>query len=223
MKERKKKTNTDGRNKVFTKAGIKLIFHFLLDPDLINATYREIAERTNAGLDTIHKVIHGLKEQAFILALNNKQVKIKNTRQLLERWMVAYEEKLKPDLLIDRFRFLRDEERMNWKKFPLKEGTVWGGEPGGGMMTNYLKPAEFTIYTNEFRADLIRNYKFVPDPNGNVKAYQKFWTFQETKFPKCAPALIVYADLMNTADPRCIETAQKIYDKELHFIGQETA
>ena len=52
----------------------------------------------------------------------------------------------------------------------------------------------------------------------NVKAYEKFWnngdvnTNANTVEDVVVPPLLVYADLMNTNDRRCIETAQKIYD-----------
>lgn len=66
----------------------------------------------------------------------------------------------------------------------------------------------------EKRNELIKNYRFVPDENGNVKVYQKFWQYEE-KENKVVPPLLVYADLINTGDRRCIETAQKIYEKYL--------
>ncbi len=46
---------------------------------------------------------------------------------------------------------------------------------------------------------------------GNVKAYQKFWMYDEEN-NNIVPPLLAYADLINTNDRRCIETAQKIYD-----------
>jgi len=37
------KTKEDKGNRAFTKTGLKVIFHFLLQPQLINKTQREIA------------------------------------------------------------------------------------------------------------------------------------------------------------------------------------
>ncbi|MBS1908251.1 MAG: hypothetical protein JST03_00090, partial [Bacteroidetes bacterium] len=87
-----------------------------------------------------------------------------------------------------------------------------------GLLTNYLRPAELTLYSTETRNDLIKNYRLIPDEKGNVKAYEKFWnngdvnTNANTVEDVVVPPLLVYADLMNTNDRRCIETAQKIYD-----------
>ena len=210
----KKPTEKTGfKNKVFTKAGIKVIFQFLLNPNLINGTYREIAEKAAVGLDTVYNVMHGLKEQQFIMKLDKDRVKITNLKDLLERWMIAYEEKLKPTLLIDTFRPLKDDDFLNWKKLPLKQGkTFWGGEPGGDIYTNYLRPAELTLYTLENRGELIKNYRLIPDPKGNIKVYKKFWKYDGAN-ENVVPALLVYVDLMNTGNPRCIETAENIHEQ----------
>ena len=79
-------------------------------------------------------------------------------------------------------------------------------------MTDYLVPAELTIYTTETRTELIKNLKLIPDPFGKLKAYRKFWQFKEEAEYKVPPVL-VYADIVNSGDTRNIETAQMIYDK----------
>jgi len=99
--------------------------------------------------------------------------------------------------------------------FPIKkEKTWWGGEPAGDLLTNYLRPAELTLYTMETRNELIKNYRLIPDENGNVKAYNKFWQHDEVD-DNTVPPLLVYADLINSNDRRCTETALKIYDEFL--------
>jgi hypothetical protein len=54
----------------------------------------------------------------------------------------------------------------------------------------------------------------VPDENGNIKTYKQFWQFNEG-YDNVVPPLLVYADLINTNDRRCTETAEKIYDEFL--------
>ena len=93
----------------------------------------------------------------------------------------------------------------DWKKTTLKEGeTYWGGEPAGDLLTNFLRPAELTLYTTEKRGDLMKNYRLIPDVQGLLKVYQKFWT------GNTMPLVLVYADLMGEGDRRCRETAEKI-------------
>jgi hypothetical protein len=202
-------------NRAFTKTGLKVVFQFLLNEQFINMPYREIAAQTEVGLGNINYVINGLKEMGFLIKLNKDQYKLTNKKELLDKWMVAYEERLKPALKTGTFRFLKEEDFTNWKKLPVHKGkTFWGGEPAGDLFTNFLRPTELTLYTTETRNELIKNYRLVPDEKGNVKAYKKFWQHDEAN-DKAVPPLLVYADLINTNDRRCMETAQKIYDEFL--------
>jgi hypothetical protein len=201
-------------NRAFTKTGLRVIFHFLLDDENVNQTYRELANNTHVGLGNINYIINGLKEDGYLIKLSKTKYKLINKKELLEKWMVAYQERLKPTLFMGRFKFLKDEEYIKWKQLQFKNrNTIWGGEPAGDILTNYLKPGELTIYTEETRNDLIKNYRLIPDPNGNIQIYKKFWeTNDETNI---APPILVYVDLMNTGDQRNIETAQKIYNDDL--------
>lgn len=213
---------TEKGNRAFTKTGLKVLFHFLLDEQLLQLRYREIANITHVALGNINYVMNGLKELNFLIEVRDQIFRLNNKKELLQKWMVAYEERLKPALMIGTFRFLKEEDFNNWTTVPLLMGkTLWGGEPAGHLLTNYLQPGELTIYTTETRSELIKNYRLIPDEKGNVKAYQKFW-YQEkldnhayTAFDVAVPPLLAYTDLMNTGDRRCIETAQKIYDEFL--------
>ena len=197
--------------RAFTKTGLRVVFHFLLNDELVNLTYREIAARTGIGFGNINFVMTDLKEQGYLLPITKNEYKLVNKKKLLHKWMDIYAEKLKPDLLIGTFRFLKDEDFLNWKQIQLQHmKTWWGSEPAADILTNYLKPGELTLYTLESRNELIKHYRLIPDKEGKVKVYQKFWVDDDAK--SIVPPLLVYIDLMNTGDRRCIETAQKVYD-----------
>ncbi len=204
---------TTGR--AFTKAGLKVLFLFLLNEDWLNATYRQLAEKTGTTIGSITNIINGLKNEGFLIPVTKTDNKLNNKKALLDKWITAYEQKLKPAIKIGTFRFLKEEDFMNWKKIPIKNGkTWWGGEPAGDLFTNYLRPGELTLYTTETRNDLVKNYRLIPDEKGKVKVFQKFWRYDEVN-NNVVPPLLAYADLMNTGDRRCMETAQKIYDELL--------
>jgi hypothetical protein len=132
---------------------------------------------------------------------------------LLQKWITAYNEKLKPTLKVGNFRFNNQNDFQEWKNINLnKTQTQWGGEPAGNIYTNFLQPEYLTLYTNEKKADLIKKYRLIPDPDGNVFVYQKFWKEMEPGKNIVLP-VIAYADLLVTGKKRCIETAQKIYEQ----------
>lgn len=202
-------------SRAFTKTGLKVVFQFMLDETLVNRTYRHIAERTETGIGNITNIITGLKQEGFLLTIGKNEYKLDNKQTLLNKWIAAYDLRLKPTLKLGTFRFLKEEDFKNWKNLPLRNGkTWWGGEPAGDLFTNYLQPAELTLYTTETRNDLIKNYRLIPDEKGNVKAYKKFWQYDEVK-DNVVPPLLAYTDLINTNDRRCIETAKKLYEQYL--------
>jgi hypothetical protein len=199
-------------NRAFTKTGLKVLFHILLFEDTVQIPYRIIAQQTKVGLGNINYVMNGLKEMGFLIKLNDKQYKLRKKNELLQKWVIAYGERLKPTLHMGTFRFLKNEDFNNWKQLPVGHGgTWWGSEPAADLFTNHLQPEELTIYTIETRSELIKRLRLIPDENGNVKVYQKFWNYDHEN-DNVVPPILIYADLINTQESRCIETANKIYD-----------
>lgn len=193
---------------------MKVVFEFLRDEKWVNQTYQAIAEHTGTTAGNIHNIITGLQQEGFLLPVTKKEFKLNNKKDLLDKWVAAYDHRLKPALRVGTFRFLKEDDFTHWKKLGLRPGkTLWGGEPAGDLLTNYLLPEELTLYTNEARNELLKNYKLIPDENGPVKVYQKFWRLDDNK--RTVPPLLVYADLINTNDRRCRDTAQKIYNEFL--------
>ncbi len=199
-------------NRAFTKTGLKVLFHFLMDRALINYPQRTIALITGVGLGNIPQIINGLKETGYLLQLNKDAYIWENRLKLLDRWMADYDILLKPTLLRGRFTF-----PGNWEDIPLnREQTVWGGEPAADRLTNHLRPEEFIIYTKETNQELIRNYRLIPQDNGEFLAFQWFWEDDLTR--EITPPLLVYADLIIKGDKRSKETAQIIFDEYLRDV-----
>lgn len=202
-------------NRAFANAGLKVLFYILFDKTNINKTIRDIAANTGTALDTVHKTINALAQMKHLIKINEKESILTDTKALFEQWIQAYNQKLKPKLFTGNFRFALKEDEKNWDKIIFTENdTVWGGENAGAIMTNYLNPEIFTIYTTCNKAELAKKYKLIPDTNGNVKVYTKFWNFPAEE-KKTTPALLTYADLIATKDDRCIETANIIYNELL--------
>lgn len=205
------KTQKEKGNRAFTKTGLKVVFHFLLDPKIINLTQREIAEISDVALGNIPQVISGLRETNFLFKKNRNEFLISDYKGLLNKWMGEFEQTLKPTLFKKRFMLM--DTNQNWKELKLNtEKTVWGGEPGGDLLTNYLRPEKLILYTRETNHELIRNYKMVPNLDGDIWVYEAFWN---TKYnhTTAAPAVLIYTDLMLTQDKRCLETANIIFNE----------
>ncbi len=211
----KKYIQKDKQGRSFTKSGLKALLLFLTNKSVINDTYRDIAEKADIGRGNVQYILEGLIYEGFALPLNEKELKLTNMEQLLQKWIVAYNEKLKPALKIGNFRFNNPNDFTHWKKISLeKTQTQWGGEPAGNIYTKFLQPEVLTLYTNEKKAELMKKYRLIPDPDGNVYVYQKFWKEVESA-KNVVPPIIAYADLLATGKKRCIETAQKLYEQHI--------
>ncbi len=168
------KTQKEKGNRAITKTGLKVVFHFLLDAELINRTQREIADITDVGLGNIPQVINGLLETNYLLKLNTKEYIINNYQELLNKWITEFDQTLRPTLFKQRFRF--QNRNQNWKDIQLNtDKTLWGGEPAGDILTNHLRPEKFTLYTTETNKDLMINYKLIPDGDGEIFVREMFW------------------------------------------------
>ena len=152
-----------------------------------------------------------------IIKKAKKEYKLINKLELLDQWVTAFTDELKPRLHVNNFEFLEDYDRQNWRNFPLQEGTFWGGEPGADLLTNNLRPAEYTLYTHKRKPALMTEYKLKPNPEGNVKIYKPYWTIK-TEEQKAAPPLVIYTDLMATGEPRNVNIAKEIHAQYLTHI-----
>lgn len=202
--------------RAFQEAGIKLIFLFLVDPAKVQLTYRELAVLANISLGSVGTIMQELIDLNFILK-TKQTMKLKNTKELLNRWITAYHDVLRPRLLIKHMRFVRPESYTKWKEIELNQPdglAFWGGEPGASLLTNYLHPGVFTIYTGR-NWQSFKDIGLVPDETGKVEVLTVFWGPQT-----CTgiPPVLIYADLMSSGSDRNIETANMILKNELHWI-----
>jgi hypothetical protein len=200
-------------NRAFTKAGLKTLFYLLQVDNAINQPYRALASATDTALGTIKNVIEGLRETGFVLEKNANTLLLQNKQELLERWLTGYRVLLKPGITTGTYR-MHQPAQEDWKHLPLPDNTVWGGEAAGELYTNYLTAGTLTVYTKESNA-VKKEWKLIPDVNGDIELRELFWNQQLPAMPNCTPPLLTYADLMITDDPRCQETAQRIYNKFL--------
>lgn len=216
--QKKEKTN---QAKAFQEAGIKLIFNLLNNPENVQLSYRELAELAEVSIGSVSNVINELEDQNFILRTKLKRV-LKNKTQLLERWVIAYQDVLRPRLVKKQMRFIKSDANQNWKELYLdnKEGiTLWGSEPAATILTNQLVPEKFSIYTTQSWQNIGQDIGLVPDVNGKVEILQVFWKREEAlRNQITTPPLLVYADLIASGFSRNIETAKIILENELQYI-----
>lgn len=199
---------------IFLEKGLKVIFYLLLDKQNVGRPYREIMDATGVAIGTVKNVIDGMIYQQFVRVEKNKRF-LTNTDRLLMLWATNYGQNLKPRLFQTRFAFRDEGKRRNWKQLELPNGMLWGGEPASALTDGFITPGEFTVYANVPAATLMKTGAVVPDTDGEIAVYRKFWTGKDANN---VPAVLIYADLMDTANSRCIEAARNIKGNELKYL-----
>jgi hypothetical protein len=204
--------------KLWAPSGMKFLFAILMDQELLNSSYRNIAYTAGVALGNIGSFIYELKREGFVVAgVRNKQetLLLENRTMLIDKWADMYRNVLRPKQLVGRFRFNKNEDRENWHSYASSDlGIYWGAETAGAILTEYLSPEVYTIYSNEDRFELMRKLKIVPDQSGEVELLRPFWneevfaTNEDT-----VPALLAYAELISSFDSRNRETAMRIKEK----------
>ncbi len=207
--------------RTFKPAGLKVIYAFLCNPGLENKTYRQIAAETGVALGTVDWIMKELKELRFLLDMGKRGHKLIQKENLLQRWVTAYPEQLRPKLTLGRFR----GEYGWWQQKTLDPFKAqWGGEVAAAKLTQYLQPQIITIYTGPQELDqlLIKN-RLKRDQTGDVEILKRFWNPPETwKYEDLVHPILIYADLLATGNERNIETAKMIYDQHIvQFVRED--
>ena len=197
--------------KVFNDSAIKLIFYFLLDKSNIAKPYRKIVEETGFSIGTVKNVIEKMTLRHHIIKTSKGRV-LMDWRKLLDDWQVAYNQTLKPKLFLNKMTLVKPERIKNWKDTKLPQDACWGGESGANLTDGYLIPEIHTIYTGGDSNEIIRTSRILPSSEGEILVYKKFWTGIEENH--IAPKILIYADLMGTANSRCLDAAKRIMTDE---------
>ncbi|TXD85518.1 hypothetical protein ESY86_02620 [Subsaximicrobium wynnwilliamsii] len=213
---KKDKTN---QSRAFQETGLKIIFHLLNKPEHLQDSYRRIAEQSNVSVGSVSNVMAELEELNYLLKTNNKRI-LKNKTELLERWVVDFNATLRPRILRKRMRFIDPDHQKKWRDINLhsENGSIlWGGEPGGALLTDNLRPEQFTVFTDLELSQVASKLHLAPSEDGNLEILQKFWK-NNLNNNQVVPSLLIYADLINSGFGRNIETAKKILENELQHI-----
>jgi hypothetical protein len=174
-------------------------------------SYRDLAELTEISIGSVSNVINELEDLNYILKTKTKRV-LKNHSELLNRWIVAYNDILRPRIVKKRMR-LKLDSLNNWSSLPLQDMDdviLWGGEPAAALLTSQLHPEKFTLYTNGSWQTISKELKLTPDENGQFEILHMFWKEDNKPQYNTVPSLLIYADLISSGYERNIQIANQI-------------
>ena len=193
-------------------AGLQITFALLCRPDLVRATYRQIASAASTSLGTVSPVIKDLEERGLIRPDPHRRALL-DPKRLLEEWVTHFPISLRPKL--DAKRFEADAGLLHGADLSHNHA-YWGGEVAAERLTGYLKPASLTIYARKPITKLVAAYRMRAAPVGNVEVLDVFWGFdREPGHPDVVHPVLAYADLLTTREGRSIEAAKLIFEQTI--------
>jgi len=216
---------THARQGGVTQTALRVVFALLCKPELLNAPYREIREAAEVALGAIGWVFFNLEGRGLTVGKQPNR-HIADPIRLLDEWVINYPIKLRPKLEAWRFRAPEPEW---WREADLQDvGGYWGGEVAAERLTGYIKPATQTIYLppnkrREALARLVAKHRLQADHKGTLEVLTTFWNLPpEPTRPDLVHPVLVYADLVATADPRNLEVARMIRERFIDAALHQT-
>lgn len=199
-------------NPAFSKTGLKVIFQFLLDEHMLHQSYRQIAGCAQVSLDTVSRVLKGLKKEGYIIEVDNQKLQLHQKERLIQEWVTLYNKVLRPKL---KQKVFKAKNFSTLKNVASSMPFLIGGELAAEVLSNYLIAEKAIIYTSSPFIPTAKQLQLIPTTEkiGTVTLMEKFW--KNPSSTTIAPAILVYADLLYNPTPRNLETAQIIYNKHV--------
>jgi hypothetical protein len=198
-------------------SALRMIFALLCEPSLLNRSYREIAAAAGIALGTVGPVLDDLRERRLLTGKDGRHGRrFLDPERLRDEWVTNYPLRLLPKLNAQRF---TAQDPSWWESAEIPAGKAWwGAEIAASRLTRQLRPITQTLYVDpDARQDvtlaLVRRHRLRADPSGPIEILDAFWRLGETsRHQDTAPALLVYADLIRTREPRNLEAAALIQE-----------
>lgn len=196
-------------------AGLRIVFALLCKPELLNATYRNIATAARVALGTIGPVMKDLEARRYTTPATDgartPRRKFLDVQRLIQEWVALYPAVLRPKLNMRRFKAQQPAWMKGLNLQPYH--ALWGGEVAANRLLHQLVPETATIYAKETPKQLIVEHKLRADINGEVEILDMFWNEPVPTLGDLVPPILAYADLTATTDGRNLEAARMIYEQ----------
>ena len=202
---------------------LKVLFALICDPQLAASPYRKIAAAADVALGALPAVVADLRQHGA-LRVTGRQRCLAASKRLLDEWAQGYALGLRGKTLSERYLAQHFDD---WRAWQLKPAHArWGGEAAaiqllGELTPHGLLPSVLTLYGDKLPARLLADQGIEA---AGPAAYERllelrkpFWgaSLIAAEDAATVPLPLVYADLLATGKPHCLEAAELIYRTRL--------
>jgi hypothetical protein len=202
------------RGRAFNTSGLKLIYAIFNQPQLLQATYRDISNKVNIALGSVGPVIEDLYTSGYIL--DDGQRRLVNKKRLFERWVDGYLEKLRPKQILACY---TSADTSWWKTAqPAEFKGMWGGEVIIAKSTPFMIPETISLYfsADQDHKNFAECYGLHKDDEGDICVYKTFWS--DTANNDVISPMVMYADIVDSINPGNWDVAKTFYGEAVAHL-----
>jgi hypothetical protein len=206
---------------------VKTVLALLVEPELVGAPYRTLAEVADVALGTLVKCINDLRVRGLLSERQGQRV-ILDRPALVALWVQAYIEALRPKLVERRFHMRGDDKSQRWTQLRdvlATRGQPWAltGADAAERQDHFFRVNETEVYASVRLLDDREIQKaLVAQPaarDGNLLVIEPPGLLATPpavadKIP-VAPDLLVYAELRYRGTDQAIEAAELLLPRIL--------
>lgn len=201
----------------------QVFFALLAHPELVTAPIRSLAEAAGVRKTAAADLLQRLKDEGFILR-DKAGRRMVRPSALMDRWVVGYGDKLRPRLLVGRYRAAAREPFAFEKHVEATLGDdlnwAWGGGTAGYRLTQHYRSGTTTLHVAAPSTTMQRQLNLLPAKDGPIVILGVPGPLAlEGPAPHVAHPLLVYTELLVEGDERALEAAAEIRTRFLGQIG----
>lgn len=200
----------------------QVIFAILADPELLSKPTRQIAIAAGVGKTAVADQLNRLVEHGLIHRTRTGSTIIRR-RELLDRWLSSYADILRPAWTVGRYRTqINDPELLEREIANALGDHVWalGGGAAAWRMTHHYRGPDTVLHVHNLPTDALKAIRAIPARDGalTILRIPGDVPYRGTQ-PNIAHPLLVYSEMISSADPRMNEAANELREK---FITELT-
>jgi hypothetical protein len=193
--------------------GYQLIFAILAQPDLLGQPVRRVAAAAGVGKTAVGDQLRRLAQQGLIAKTPKGGVMLRR-RELLDRWLAAYPDVVRPGWYQGRYRTrAKDPEEIERLIADVWGKRRWalGGGAAAWLMNRFYRGNATVVHVDASLNDELRRLRALPDEHGDLTILRTPGTaVYAGPQPHLVHPLLVYTELMSSEDARMREAAEGV-------------
>lgn len=206
-----------GPGRLLSPAVVQILFTFACSPESSSWTVRELASAAGVSKSKAADARRQLLSDGTLQSVAGKY-RFRDLKTIRDKLLTGYTQVLRPRLLVNRFRSPEANWEESIRRLPralAAAGVKFAltGGPAADLLQHYYRGSEAPLFLSETSSAIFRELRLLPDQSGPVIALRAFGApvFWRTvnEMPVAHPWLI-YAELMDSADPRAHDAAEEL-------------